>query len=578
MVSRNESLAPQHHIPNGYLGAPMSMITEHSIAIQFVIVALITVVLCFFQAEKLNDGLPTANKLFRWEPAFMARLRWINNAKSILWTADQKVHHTRTLKNLFQCPQLSLTLKHRQAQGRPYRLRRGDRDQIILPPNMIPELNALGPALNSREYHSFGLLGHLTGMDVVRLTSFHVRVLLSYISPALPRLFSITGARISTAIATEFPQTNQWTVMKPSKATVRCISEAIALTLFGAEMTHNNPELVHLTHEHTNNGEPFRRSSEAFSIVLNYPVLVFKVCFAMRCVPEILQPILVWIVPAKWRLISGWKKFRSYVVPEVLRQNDTRRKRNSNDRVAVNPDVISWMVEDGRNELERDPKTLTTLVGSIAAGSTYSITKFCCCTIADMVSQPDVLDAVRTEIREKHAQVDGRWDMAALASLEKLESAMKESGRLTPGTLLIYGRIVKKDCVLSNGLTLRRGQSVAMSCATRTMDPTIFEDPEEYQGLRFCAEDRIKDHRARPFSSVDTDILTWGAGRWSCPGRLITDMSAKILLVKLLDEYDFAFVNGKVLPQNAMHEFLFFHPENEMLVRRRDDASGILFV
>lgn len=64
--------------------------------------------------------------------------------------------------------------------------------------------------LNSRESHAFGLLGHLTGMGVVRFTGFHVRVLLSYISPALPALFSLTGARISAAIEEEFPQSRQW--------------------------------------------------------------------------------------------------------------------------------------------------------------------------------------------------------------------------------------------------------------------------------------------------------------------------------------------------------------------------------
>lgn len=49
--------------------------------------------------------------------------------------------------------------------------------------------------------------------------------------------------------------------MKPSKAVVHCISEAIALILFGAEMTRDNPELVHLAHEHTNNGTPPQMAS-----------------------------------------------------------------------------------------------------------------------------------------------------------------------------------------------------------------------------------------------------------------------------------------------------------------------------
>ncbi|ETS76590.1 hypothetical protein PFICI_11977 [Pestalotiopsis fici W106-1] len=482
-----------------------------------------------------KDGLFTVNKRFSWEPSYFSRLRWITNADVIMDEADIK------------------------AQGRPYRLARGDTDQIVLPVEMIPELNALGMnVLNSRESHAFGLLGHLTGMDVVRHTSFHVRVLLSYISPALPSLFALTGKRIAAGLEKEFSQSNEWTQMKPHRAVVRCIGEAIALSLFGAEMTENNPELVHLTHEHTNN--------------------VFQVCFAMRCVPQCLQPILVWLLPAKWRLLSGWAKFRSYVMPRVAQLKAQKKNIGSEESEPVNPDVISWMVEDGRNELERDPKVLTTLVGSIAAGSTYSITNFCCRTVLDLISHPETLKIVREEIRQKHAEINGQWTAADLASLEKLESAMKESSRLTPGTLLIYSRVVKKDHVLSNGLALKKGQFVTMSASQRTMDPSIFEDPLEYKGLRFCEDNKIEEHRAKPFSSINMDTLTWGAGRWACPGRIITDMSAKILLVKLLDEYDFAFVGDKPLQRAIMHEFLFFHPESYMLVRRRRDSSGIVFV
>ncbi|OTB18372.1 hypothetical protein K445DRAFT_309101 [Daldinia sp. EC12] len=477
--------------------------------IYVVILTAIVGILYFLQSRKdYDDGLFIANKRFSWEPAYFGRLRWISDAQQILNAADI------------------------QAQGRPYRLSRGDTDQIILPPSMIHELNGLGmDVLNSRESHAFGLLGHLTGMDVVRKTSFHVRVLLSYVSPALPRLFALTGARISARIENEFPQSEEWALVKPSN---------YLLTYF---------------HE-----------------------IVFKVCFAMRCVPQYLQPLLVWLLPAKWRLISGWRKLRGYVVPRVLQLKEANRNTNNKDSSDSNPDVISWMVKDGRNEMERDPDVLTTLVGSIAAGSTYSITNFCCRVIADMVAHPDVLDAVCTEIREKNAQIHGQWDMASLASLEKLESAMKESSRLTPGTLLVYSRVVKKDHVLSNGLPLKKGQFVTISSSMRTADPAIFENPQQYKGLRFCDDGRAGENRAQPFSSIDTNTLTWGAGRWSCPGRLITDMSAKILLVKLLHEYEFAFVSGQPLPISAMHEFLFFHPENQMLARLRKGVSKITFI
>ncbi|KAF7905077.1 uncharacterized protein EAF01_005598 [Botrytis porri] len=502
-------------------------------AVAFGLIA--SMVFVFNSQKNYDDGLLTVNKRFPWEPSFFARFRWISKADVILEEADI------------------------QANGRPYRLARGDTDQIVLPVDMIPELNALGiTVLNSRESHSFSLLGHLTGMDVVRHTSFHVRVLLSYISPALPGLFAVTGARISAAILMEFPKSNKWTVMKLHKGVVRCIGEAIALSLFGVKMTENNPELVHLTHEHTNN--------------------VFQVCFALRCVPQILQPALLWLLPAKWRLLSSWAKFRSYVIPRVEQLKEERIKDENKGLESINPDVISWMVEDGRNELERDPKVLTTLVGSIAAGSTYSITNFCCRTILDLIAHPETLEIICDEIRQKHAEIGGRWTWEHLNSLEKLESAMKESSRLTPGTLLIYSRVVKKDHVLSNGINLKKGQFITMSASQRSMNPEIFENPLEYNGLRFCAADKIEEHRAKPFSSINTDTLTWGAGRWACPGRIITDMSAKILLVKLLDEFEFAFPGGKPLRRSVMHEFLFFNPESDLLVRRREDALGIVFV
>lgn len=298
----------------------------------------------------------------------------------------------------------------------------------------------------------------------------------------------------------------------------------------------------------------------------------------MRCIPGILQPLLVWCLPAKWRLRRGWKTLREYVIPRVEELKAQKQHSDGERTKSISPDVLSWMVEDGRNQLERDPEVLTTLVGSIAAGSTYSITNFCCRTILDLLEHPKVLEMVRNEIRQKHIEINGRWTMKDVASLDKLESAMKESSRLTPGTLLIYSRVVKKDHVLSSGFRLKKGQFITMSASQRTMDPRVFEAPREYDGLRYCTDTKIEEHHSKPFSSINSDTLTWGVGRWACPGRLITDMSAKILLVKLLDEYDFAFVGGEPLKRSIMHEFLFFHPESEMLVRRRNDASGIAFV
>ncbi|RYC62859.1 hypothetical protein CHU98_g3350 [Xylaria longipes] len=516
----------------------MSVVLDESFASDYVpsnmakhsvVVALILMASYFIGKLHTKSTLMTANRVFWFEPSLFARLRWCLWAREILEVADKK------------------------ARGHPYILCRGDKDLVVLPASLISELNRMSSdMLNSRQSHSFTLLGDLTGMKVVEKTSYHVRMLLGRISPALPELFAPTATRISSAISREFTSSDEWTVFKPLPATVQCFSEGIALALFGARMAEN-PRLVQLTHELTTN--------------------VFSVAFAMRCVPSVLQPLCVWLLPVKWRMESNWRELGDFVKPAVKSQAELFTNGSVEN---VDSNLLSSMVKDGRTAMERDPDVLTTLCGSVAAGSTYSIANFVCRALVDLVAHPEMLDAVRAEIRSKGDSMGGVWDLAALSNLDALDSAMKETARLAPGTLIVYSRVLQQDFTLA-GVKLQKGQFITMSGPSRALDPKIFENPEEYQGLRFCTEKNLEQHRARPFRSVDTDILTWGAGRWACPGRLIADMAAKILLVKLLGEWDFAFVDGKPLSPNAAHEFLFFHPDNHMLARRRADGIKVKF-
>lgn len=207
----------------------------------------------------------------------------------------------------------------------------------------------------------------------------------------------------------------------------------------------------------------------------------------MRCVPSCLHSVLVWLLPSKWKMHREWRELGSYVKPEV------QRKKTFNDAKS-SPDLVSWMVKDGRTDLESDPEVLTTLCGSVAAGSTYSIANFVCRALSDLVAHPDVLDALRAEIRATHSTlVDGRWDLNALQSLDVLESAMKETARLAPGTLIVYSRAVQKDCTIG-GVYLPKGQFITISGPSRAMNPAVFEEPKLYKGLRFCESGKIDEH------------------------------------------------------------------------------------
>ena len=129
-------------------------------------------------------------------------------------------------------------------------------DIIVLPSELIPELNRL-PAdiINTREFHSHTLLGHLTGVDIVRKTNFHVKILLSRISPAIPRFLQPVTQRMYNAVDSKISQTsNKWTAINPLDFSVQCVSAGVAYLLYG-EPTCDSPDLVRLCYRHTADSE-----------------------------------------------------------------------------------------------------------------------------------------------------------------------------------------------------------------------------------------------------------------------------------------------------------------------------------
>ena len=540
-----------------------SSFSKDSTTLLYALFACAFVATVYFTNRHLDydDGLPIINRSFALEPRVFSRIRWSTRSKQILKEANQKVTFICT------CCIGKVDTDHSQFEGRPYRLARGDVDMVVLPPAFIPELNKLPQStISSRRSHASSILGHLNGMNVVLETDHHVKILLNRITPALPQLFTPISSRVTQTLTSLFPQcTTAWKPIKPLEKIVLCISRGMAVATFGPPAC-DDMELVETLKDHTRNGKFLLALQSVTALTVRK---VFSVTFALRLVPWCLQSILVWLHPDKWRLRRTWKTMRRFVYPQVaLRQSE----RQSGQKLAL--DLISCMVEGAKHTRDSDPELITGIVGSTAAGATYSSAGLIAGVIADLVAHPHFLDEIRQEIKAKSKEVNGFWNANTFESLEKLDSAMKETVRLVPGALVVYSRMIMSDHTLSNGLQLAKGQFVCVSGHARAIDAEVFERPEEYDALRAYNLD-LQDHRARPFNSVLADDFRWGAGRWACPGRYIATLMAKIILVKLLDEYEFKFVEGRRPTKSLLHEFVFFHPETELLIRRRDSNSGI---
>ncbi|ORY11854.1 cytochrome P450 [Clohesyomyces aquaticus] len=504
-------------VPATHLVEPRRLVLAFSFLAVFVYI--------LYRSSKYDDNYPIVNRKYAFEPSMFARLRWAVNSQKILDDAYEKY------------------------DGQVYRIARGDTDVVVVPAECIKELNKLPQEVcSSRVCHAYSMTGHLNGMDVVLKTNLHVRTILNRITPALPELLKPARTRIAETMSKVFPQdTRTWKVVKPVEEVVYCVSRVITLAAVGAPVC-DDPNFIRLSFRHTTN--------------------VFTVMFIMRMVPSILQPYLVWFLPAKWRLRQSTKELESFVIPEAH-----RRKAEKHDPSRL--DLLTWMMHEARNETEADPAMLTNLLASLAAGGTYSSANFIVGVVMDLVGHPHFLEEIRREIREKHNEVNGDWNFAAFNSLHKLDSAMKETARLAPGSNTTYSRVMRKNHQLQNGITLKKGQFICINSFRRSMDPSVFSDPEKYDALRAYNED-LQTHIAQPFRSFQGEDFRWGNGRWACPGRFLASMLAKVVLVKLLDEYDFAFVGGDTRPPKSIaHEFLYIDPGVEIKMRRRKLNSGI---
>lgn len=115
----------------------------------------------------------------------------------------------------------------------------------------------------------------------------------------------------------------------------------------------------------------------------------------LRFIPSVLYPILVWLLPAKWRLNRKWRELERFVTPQVRRLNKLKEEGKS----TAENNLLSRMVRDPLTAFEKDLSLLTTLYGSVVTASIFSTANLMFHTLANLAAHPDILKAVRTEIR-----------------------------------------------------------------------------------------------------------------------------------------------------------------------------------
>ncbi|KAH8197401.1 hypothetical protein TruAng_008424 [Truncatella angustata] len=191
-----------------------------------------------------------------------------------------------------------------------------------------------------------------------------------------------------------------------------------------------------------------------------------------------------------------------------------------------------------------------------------------------LLEEPSYVEPLREEAQaavEKHG-----WTNAIFNELPKLDSFIRETHRLHPVFSLNATRVVKgKPFTFSDGLTVPVGTRIAFPAEACQRDPEVIADPETFDGFRFvklaAANTKQEDGVNRwAASHASYSNLTFGYGNHACPGRFIAVRLLKILVARLLLDYDVSWDhNGGEPPRMVLEGMSFPNVTEKVTLRKR---------
>ena len=174
------------------------------------------------------------------------------------------------------------------------------------------------------------------------------------------------------------------------------------------------------------------RNDEWLTVTRNYTVAFFDASVRVRIFPRLLRPLVHWFLPECQRLRANLALAKKLITPLIEeRKLLVRRAKEKGVPCPVFHDSLSWAEEESRlTSASYDPAHFQLTLALLAIHTTFDLLQQC---VLDLARNPQFI----TPLREELVGVLSRtgWKKSALHELRLLDSAIKESQRLKPGSI-----------------------------------------------------------------------------------------------------------------------------------------------
>lgn len=251
-------------------------------------------------------------------------------------------------------------------------------------------------------------------------------------------------------------------------------------------------------------GLPLCRNETFLAACRGYANSIMISGFFLKFMPALIKPVLGYaaIAPNYWH----YRKAAKYLVPLIEDRLQKIQQNPEKDPADFLPnDFVTWSIVESRKSpdpRERTPELIAKRVMTTNFAAIHTTTMTSTNMLLDLLGcgpASGVLESLTDEIHAIDSARAGDWSKASLAAMTRMDSALRESMRLSG--FVVWG--VARKVVRPEGVTLPDGTHVPYWANLAVLahgihhDDAVYEDPFEYDAFRFSRQREALDEASR---------------------------------------------------------------------------------
>ncbi|KXH34975.1 ent-kaurene oxidase [Colletotrichum simmondsii] len=373
----------------------------------------------------------------------------------------------------------------------------------------------------------------LEALCETRWTDYHpinpllLNVIKSNLTPSLSKISVTLSSHIERTVLDHIGPCPEWKEVVLYEKLLKMVAVISGRVFIGPELCHK---------------EEYLDASTMFVIDL------FQAAAKIKRWPKFLRFIGKHYVPEIKKLAEHRRRAAQVLIPVI-----EARKRLHKEDTEIPEDMLQWfIVKSSKFGMGRNEQLAETQL-SLSVVAIHTTTMAATHTLYDIAARcPDVIPALRKEVQSVLAANENEWSTSALFQMKLLDSVLRESQRFNPASLISFMRTITKPVTLKDGTQLLPGTNIAVPMVGPLQDNLYYAESTQFDPYRFVSirsearSDPLQyaNKEQYQFVSSTKENMAFGFGRHACPGRFFAATEIKMLIARLLLEYDIRMPEG----------------------------------